>query len=103
VAKDESSEYYTPGVRIILITPPPLDPRGREPDRTHETTAAYAEAVRTVGRERGVPVADIWTAMWEAAGRQFEGLPAFLTDGLHLSEAGYKARVLNLHSPGPYN
>lgn len=69
-----------PDLRIILITPPPVDERmlratdsGNIPGynglrRTAETTARYAEAVRQVGKERGVQVCDVWSAMMREAG-----------------------------------
>lgn len=36
--------------------------------RTAETTAKYAEAVRLVGKDRAVPVCDVWGAMMRHAG-----------------------------------
>jgi hypothetical protein len=69
-----------PGLRIILITPPPVDERmlraadsANIPDfnglrRTAETTSKYAEAVRQVGRDRNVKVCDVWSAMMREAG-----------------------------------
>jgi hypothetical protein len=69
-----------PDLRIILITPPPVDERmlratdsGNIPGfnglrRTAETTARYVEAVRQVGKERGVQVCDVWSAMMREAG-----------------------------------
>jgi hypothetical protein len=36
--------------------------------RKAKDAAAYAEAVREVGGEMGVPVLDVWTAFMEAAG-----------------------------------
>ena len=36
--------------------------------RTAETTSKYAEAVRQVGRDRGVKVCDVWSAMMREAG-----------------------------------
>lgn len=73
-----------PGVRVILITTPPIDERkcaqaDREkyPDlglrdgklrRTADGARRYAQAVREVGMETGVPVCDIWTAMMVWAG-----------------------------------
>lgn len=71
-------------VKVILITTPPVDERkcaqaDREkyPDlglrdgelrRTAEGARRYAQAVRDVGAETGVPVCDIWTAMMLRAG-----------------------------------
>jgi hypothetical protein len=69
-----------PDLRIVLITPPPVDERmlraadsGNIPGydglrRTAETTARYVEAVRQVGKERGVQVCDVWSAMMREAG-----------------------------------
>jgi hypothetical protein len=69
-----------PDLRIILITPPPVDERmlratdsGNIPGfnglrRTAETTASYVEAVRQVGKERSVQVCDVWSAMMREAG-----------------------------------
>lgn len=69
-----------PDLRIILITPPPVDERMlRATDsanipgfnglrRTADTTAKYAEAVRQVGKDRGVQVCDVWSAMMREAG-----------------------------------
>jgi hypothetical protein len=36
--------------------------------RTADTTAKYAEAVRQVGKDRGVQVCDVWSAMMREAG-----------------------------------
>nr|POE79715.1 isoamyl acetate-hydrolyzing esterase 1 like [Quercus suber] len=67
-------------VRIILITPPPIEERKLRkadlaklpqlewtPRRAAATTARYAEAVRLVGQELQVPVLDIWDAMMTRA------------------------------------
>ena len=69
-----------PDLRIILITPPPVDERMLRANdsanipgynglrRTADTTAKYAEAVRQVGKDRGVQVCDVWSAMMREAG-----------------------------------
>jgi hypothetical protein len=69
-----------PDLRIILITPPPVDERMLRANdsanipgfnglrRTADTTAKYAEAVRQVGKERGLQVCDVWSAMMREAG-----------------------------------
>ena len=36
--------------------------------RTADATARYSEAVRQVGKERGVEVCDVWSAMMREAG-----------------------------------
>lgn len=98
-------------LRIILITPPPVDERklrasdsGNIPGynglrRTAKATAQYADAVRQVGRERGVEVCDVWSAMMKEAGWSGPGsealpgsedaaenqvLRSFLSDGMLL-------------------
>jgi lysophospholipase L1-like esterase len=107
-------------IRIILVTPPPVDERslveadqtkypgmGAIMRRTAVTTAKYAQAVRDLGDELQMPVLDIWTAMLEQAGysaknrspKVFPGstddalsytLEQFLHDGLHFSHSAYE-------------
>ena len=60
-------------------------------DREFDTTKLYADAVKDVGESEGVPVLDLWTAVFEAAGRDEKQLEKFLVDGLHLNAAGYTA------------
>lgn len=100
--KSPSSEYYSPKTRILLFTPPPINTfqRGAELasrvppqalDRKFEITKAYADAVKDVGRDLGVPVLDVWTAVFDAAGREEKQLAKFMDDGLHLNAEGYTA------------
>ena len=88
------SPLYSPETRIFLITPPPIHvPSMREdiqPTRAFDITKAYAEEVKKIGEVEKVPVVDAWTGVWEAAGENKEAVKAFLTDGLHLSKAGYE-------------
>jgi len=98
---------------IIFITPPPVDEYAMEVDsllkgftevtRTAEHTKRYADACREVGKELGVAVVDLWTAIMKKAGWQ-EGdtlpgsktaprspvLGSLLLDGLHFSPQGYE-------------
>lgn len=107
------------GVRLILITPPPVDERmclesakaadPTFPDvvtRKASTTGQYASAVRQLGHELGIPVVDIWSALIDRAGGNAaddqslpigsfecprnEALQKFFTDGLHLAPSGYE-------------
>ena len=99
-----TSPYYAPHTRLFLITPPPLnshqwrvtlreaDPE-QELDRTFETTAKYAERVRVVGKDIGVPVVDVWTRIWDATGHVEEKLSEYSYDGLHLNERGYAVSI----------
>jgi hypothetical protein len=40
-----------------------------QPTRTFDVTKAYAQEVKKVGEAENVPVVDIWTGIWEAAGK----------------------------------
>ncbi|KDR81821.1 hypothetical protein GALMADRAFT_240048 [Galerina marginata CBS 339.88] len=99
--KSPTSQYYSPSTRIILISPPPVntlvrraDLEARNPplklDREFEVTRAYAEAAQKVAKEEGVGYVDVWTALWEAAGKEEKGLEKVLSDGLHLNAEGYR-------------
>jgi lysophospholipase L1-like esterase len=99
---DSTSEYYSPHTRILLLTPPPVGEAQRnadlasrnppkQPDREWNNTKAYADAVKEVGKGKPkVGIVDIWEAIWGAAGKDVAGLPEFLSDGLHLTVAGYE-------------
>ncbi|KAF8452660.1 SGNH hydrolase-type esterase domain-containing protein [Boletus edulis BED1] len=90
MVRSPTSAYYSPGTRIVLITPPPVNTSQWTSERGFEETKQYAEAVREVGGQVGVPVADVWTLVWEGAGRDERGCERFLQDGLHLNAAGYE-------------
>jgi len=96
--------HHTSDTRILLISPPPVNTFDRraelasrdppvELDRDFEVTKRYAEAVRKVAKEEGVAIVDVWTKIWEAAGKQEIGLKGFLRDGLHLNAAGYDVGI----------
>ncbi|ORY72228.1 SGNH hydrolase-type esterase domain-containing protein [Leucosporidium creatinivorum] len=109
--RSPTSPYYSPTTSLLLLTPPPVDtarwaaelrskyppppsPTGEEQplefDRDPENTRLYAQAVKEVGWEAGVPTVDVWTAiMAKAAEIGEEGLKELLVDGLHLSALGY--------------
>jgi isoamyl acetate esterase len=88
------SPWYSPETKLLLITPPPVHVPSmgadKQPTRTFDVTKAYAEEVIRVGQREDVPVVDVWTRVWEAAGKNKEALKEYFTDGLHLNEAGYK-------------
>jgi len=92
MVKCSTSAYYSPDTRIILITPPPVNTHQWPVGRAFAETRSYAEAVKEVGVQVGVPVADVWTEIWEAAGRDERALEQFLYDGLHLNAAGYEVK-----------
>ena len=101
MVRSPSSEYYSPKTRILLISPPPVNThqRGaelgsRDPpracDREFNFTKLYAEAVINTAQEEGVAAADVWTVLWEAAGKDERALSAYLLDGVHLNSKGYE-------------
>jgi len=92
MVKSPTSAHYSPETRIILITPPPVNTTQwimPTSPRVFETTKAYAEAVKEVGEKEKVPVADIWTTIFDGAGRTEDGCAKYLSDGLHLNSNGY--------------
>jgi isoamyl acetate esterase len=92
-------ETYGPNVRILLITPPPLDHAQRflyqkqrygdlatgVLERTTENTSRYAQACRDVALTTQTPVLDLFQVMLQETdyGR-------FLNDGLHFSREGHE-------------
>ena len=89
---DDSSEYYSPSTKLLLVTPPPVNSYQRTGDeyRKFEVTRKYAEAVCRISGEENVPVLDVWTSFWAAADGDEHALERFLSDGLHLNAEGYK-------------
>ncbi|PVV02528.1 hypothetical protein BB560_003015 [Smittium megazygosporum] len=67
---DPNSEYYSPEIKFILITPPPLSEpmwartvkkQNAPMDRSEENAKLYAEEVIKVGKKRNIPVVDVFT------------------------------------------
>ncbi|KAI9252423.1 SGNH hydrolase [Phascolomyces articulosus] len=94
--KSPESPSYNPDVRLVLITPPPLnevqwkkrcDDQGGPLNRTWEYSRDYAQAVRDVAQERGVILADLWTKLMDVG---MDNLHEYLLDGLHLNANGNK-------------
>ncbi|GAA6029483.1 hypothetical protein JCM8097_003702 [Rhodosporidiobolus ruineniae] len=99
--RSPSSPYSSPSTKIVLITPPPVDGNKRaadllardpprQPDRDVARTREFARAVEEVAKEVGSPSVDVWTAIDEAAKEDGGKLDRFLSDGLHLTPAGYR-------------
>lgn len=62
-----------PAIKIILVTPPPIDEHqlGDNPllnVRTAERTKSYADSCRRVGEGMDVAVVDLWSIMMKKAG-----------------------------------
>uniref|UniRef100_A0ACD5ZRR1 Uncharacterized protein n=1 Tax=Avena sativa TaxID=4498 RepID=A0ACD5ZRR1_AVESA len=84
-----------PSAAIILITPPPVDERGRVryprlgdasglPERTNDAAGRYARACLEVAAQAGFRAIDLWSRM-----QMFPGWEtSFLRDGLHLTPLG---------------
>ena len=94
--KSPESPTYNPELRLVLITPPPLnevqwkkrcDDQGGPLNRTWEYSRDYAQAVRDVAKERGIVVADLWTKLMDFG---TDHLHEYLLDGLHLNSNGNK-------------
>ena len=95
-----TSPYYSPHTRIILITPPPVNPN-QQPEapwatRNNVSTKAYARQMLRVGEETGVEVVDAWELFWAKADGKEEWLTPYLSDGLHLTAAGYEVSPASL-------
>lgn len=79
---------HTPGLNIVLVTPPPLYPEMMEgvswaSERRQEVTKSYAEVVKRLGKEyaaKGVTigVVDMFEGVLAAAGGEGEGLREYL-------------------------
>ncbi|CAO3633201.1 unnamed protein product [Cunninghamella echinulata] len=86
--KTPSSPYYNPNLRLLLITPPPLNEsqwserckeNGTPLDRLSDNTRHYAETVIAFGMEHNIPVIDIWSSLSEKAKDHSDGLCFFLS------------------------
>lgn len=100
--RSSDSLWHSPDTRIILITPPPISEKvrgkelaSRDPpqglDRSLENTKLYADAVKKLGEELAVPVIDMFTPIKDAWKDEDE-IKEYLSDGLHLTTAGYTVR-----------
>ena len=72
--------------RLVLVTPVPFsNPLDLELDidRRNKSLAVYARAIREIGRERGLPVVDLFTAFLSKEQRK-----EYSHNGMHLSPDG---------------
>jgi isoamyl acetate esterase len=99
MVKSPTSPLFSPSTAVILLTPPPVNTYEREArlaardppiqlDRHFNVTKSYAEAVKAVGLQENVPVVDVWSVIYNAAGQDERKLGELLCDGLHLSATG---------------
>ncbi|OBZ84249.1 Isoamyl acetate-hydrolyzing esterase 1 [Choanephora cucurbitarum] len=99
LVKDPASDFYNPKMRLILITPPPVNEvqwvehckeRGEELNRFNHLAQEYAECVVGLGKEVQVPVVNLWSIIMDKV-KQGSDLSEFFVDGLHLNANGYQA------------
>ncbi|KAK4842875.1 hypothetical protein QYF36_001125 [Acer negundo] len=91
-------QAISPTMIIALITPPPIDEKGRMefarslygenamklPERTNEAAGVYAKQCIELAKDTGINSIDLWSKMQETDGWQ----KTFLSDGLHLTPEG---------------
>jgi lysophospholipase L1-like esterase len=93
----------SPETRIVLITPGPCQISRTKANfydnktppqamnRSNEQVKQYVDAVKEIGATTNLPVIDVWSAIWAAAGSDDDdALEPFFSDGLHLAAPGYK-------------
>ena len=66
-------DHDKPAIKIILVTPPPVDEYQLEESpmlnvRTAERTKSYADSCRRVGEEMDLAVLDFWSIVMKKAG-----------------------------------
>ncbi|KAG8538195.1 hypothetical protein GDO81_023144 [Engystomops pustulosus] len=84
--KDTKSVYICPAFQMCLLFVPISHYIGSKLNRVNSVTGTYAKACVQVGAECGVDVLDLWTLMQEGG----SDYSVYLSDGLHLSDAGNK-------------
>ncbi|KAI8323500.1 SGNH hydrolase [Martensiomyces pterosporus] len=101
---DPDSDHYAPDTRILFVTPPTVGDKmyedlakryGQKVKRKNEVTKMYAEAVKAVAQESGLPCVDLWSAietrvkkMDDKSPLAYEGYDTYLIDGVHLNGNG---------------
>lgn len=102
-------ELKPANARIILMSPPPLEDKGRplpDPAAQNKRLAVYRNAIQQVAEARHLAFADLFHALGDGK----EPVNAVLTDnGVHFSETGYRlttgafARALGLSEDASYS
>jgi len=91
-----------PNIRVILITPPPINERdwgnhrksqNREMDRKLSVTKKYRDTCIEIGKMENIPTLDTWTLFLGPEGSTNwsnieESTATFLIDGLHFNQKG---------------
>ncbi|BGP53755.1 isoamyl acetate-hydrolyzing esterase [Rhodotorula sphaerocarpa] len=103
LVRDPASTYHSPETSIVLINAPSFYPehwldekerkgQPREVDRDLGNTKRYAEEVKSLGQELGLPVADAYAAVERAVQQVGADQPREIwSDGLHLTGKAYAA------------
>jgi lysophospholipase L1-like esterase len=102
MVRNTDSIYYNPKMRIILITPPPVnevqwekhcESQGNKLNRTNASVRKYVDCIKDIGRETNIPVADIWSEIMDDVDQNNRDLSEFLLDGVHLNANGYQVII----------
>lgn len=106
--REPTSPFHAPGTVIFIIGCPPLDYQAHKDDlenrlgdgvpvdRTEDRTALFAQAAKDLAKTAKVSYVDAHSALLREAG-ETRDLKAFLSDGLHLTSAGYQVAVQLRH------
>ncbi len=93
--------------RIALMSPPPLEDKGRplpDPGPQNKRLAAYRDAIKQIAEARGLYFADLFQALGGP-----EGLSGLTDDEMHFTADGYKRtssaliKALGLPGDGTYS
>lgn len=94
--------------RIVLMSPPPLEDKGRplpDPRPQNQRLAVYRNAIKQIADDRRLAFADLFHALGDGK----EPLKDLTDNGVHFTEVGYKqttgafARALGLSEDASYS
>jgi lysophospholipase L1-like esterase len=86
--KDIVSRAMAQGIEVVLMTPNTV--HADDPSRSNDRLAAYADIVRRVGTELGVPVADCFRRYQEVAAGDRQAWVRLMSDAIHPNLHGHK-------------
>jgi lysophospholipase L1-like esterase len=94
--------------RIVLMSPPPLEDKGRplpDPGPQNKRLAIYCDAIKQIAEIRHLAFADLFHELGDGK----ESMKGLTDNGVHFTDAGYKqttgafARALGLSEDGAYS